>query len=407
MSNENSGDHSFLLCELAAILAMLASAQPPAQEETQEAAEPSQTGVRQRITYDHVYGSKRIQIGGFSPTRITWLDDENYIQRESSGWKRVSAETGDSRPWYDVEELTKALSKIPNVSESDAKRLVAGAWIEFLPSKRIVVFRLGERLIRIDLDGSNTAVVEGVPADIELTALSPTGSGLAFVRKNELWVADFEMKQVRQLTHDSSDFVRNARADWVYFEEVFGRSWQAYHWSPDGTKLAYQQFDDTEVPKFQVADHTSVGQSFETEHFPKAGEKNPKVRLGIVAMTGGDTTWIDSSGYPADDLIVARFNWFPDSSSIYWYAQNRIQTWLDVLTSSILDGKTLKLLRDETGAWVDNPLDMTLFVLRQLSVFERTYRLASFVSSITGRKNDHTGDERRMGSPHAARRRYR
>ena len=364
MSNENSGDHSFLLCELAAILAMLASApiaaaQPPAQEETQEAAEPSQTGVRQRITYDHVYGSKRIQIGGFSPTRITWLDDENYIQRESSGWKRVSAETGDSRPWYDVEELTKALSKIPNVSESDAKRLVAGAWIEFLPSKRIVVFRLGERLIRIDLDGSNTAVVEGVPADIELTALSPTGSGLAFVRKNELWVADFEMKQVRQLTHDSSDFVRNARADWVYFEEVFGRSWQAYHWSPDGTKLAYQQFDDTEVPKFQVADHTSVGQSFETEHFPKAGEKNPKVRLGIVAMTGGDTTWIDSSGYPADDLIVARFNWFPDSSSIYWYAQNRIQTWLDVLTSSILDGKTRKLLRDATGAWVDNPLDMT------------------------------------------------
>ncbi len=364
MSNENSGDHCFLLCELAAILAMLASApiaaaQPPAQEETQEAAEPSQTGVRERITYDHVYGSKRIQIGGFSPTRITWLDDENYIQRESSGWKRVSAETGDSRPWYDVEELTKALSQIPNVSESDAKRLVAGAWIEFLPSKRIVVFRLGERLIRIDLDGSNTAVVEGVPADIELTALSPTGSGLSFVRKNELWVADFEMKQVRQLTHDSSDFVRNARADWVYFEEVFSRSWQAYHWSPDGTKLAYQQFDDTEVPKFQVADHTSVEQSFETEHFPKAGEKNPKVRLGIVAMTGGDTTWIDSSGYPADDLIVARFNWFPDSSSIYWYAQNRIQTWLDVLTSSILDGKTLKLLRDETGAWVDNPLDMT------------------------------------------------
>ena len=364
MSNENSGDHCFLLCELAAILAMLASApiaaaQPPAQEETQEAAEPSQTGVRQRITYDHVYGSKRIQIGGFSPTRITWLDDENYIQRESSGWKRVSAETGDSRPWSDVEELTKALSQIPNVSESDAKRLVAGAWIEFLPSKRIVVFRLGERLIRIDLDGSNTAVVEGVPADIELTALSPTGSGLSFVRKNELWVADFEMKQVRQLTHDSSDFVRNARADWVYFEEVFSRSWQAYHWSPDGTKLAYQQFDDTEVPKFQVADHTSVGQSFETEHFPKAGEKNPKVRLGIVAMTGGDTTWIDSSGYPVDDLIIARFNWFPDSSSIYWYAQNRIQTWLDVLTSSILDGKTLKLLRDETGAWVDNPVDMT------------------------------------------------
>ena len=63
--------------------------------------------------------------------------------------------------------------------------------------------------------------------------------------------------------------------------------------------------------------------------------------------------------YPVDDLIIAHFNWLPDSSSLYWYAQNRIQTWLDVLTTLADDGKTLRLLRDETGAWVDNPLDLT------------------------------------------------
>ena len=370
MSNDHSGDHSFLLCELAAILAMLASAPlAAAQTVTEKAAipetspdatKPSGQVSREPITYDHVYGNRLISIGAFSPTRITWLDDEFYIQRESSGWKKVAAGTGDSSPWYDVDALAKALAQIPNVSEADARRLAPGAWIEFLPSKKIVVFRLGERLIRIQLDGSQIAVVEDVPSDIELTTLSPTGSALAYIRENELWVADFEAKQVRQLTHDASRHVRNGKADWVYFEEVYGRDWQAYRWSPDGTQLAYQQFDDTDVPQFQVADHTSVEPSFETEYFPKAGNQNPKVRLGIVAMCGGATTWVDTSPYPADDLIIAHFNWLPNNARLYWYAQNRIQTWLDVLTASIGDGKTLKLLRDETGAWVDNPLDLEI-----------------------------------------------
>ena len=368
MSNENSGDHSFLLCELAAILAMLAAAplavgqpvieqavMPKTSPEAKESAEPS---LRESITYEHVYGNKLISIGAFSPTRITWLDDECYIQRESDGWQKVSANSGDSELWYDAAALAKVLVQIPHVLESDAQRMAAGAWIEFLPGKNIVVFRLGQRLIRIQLDGSNVSVVEDVPTDIELTTLSPTGSGLAYIRKHELCVVDFEAKTVRQLTHDASSDVRNGKADWVYFEEVYGRNWQAYRWSPDGRHLAYQQFDDTDVPKFQVSDHASVGQSFETEFFPKAGDHNPRVRLGIVAMSGGPTTWVDTSQYPADELLVTHFNWLPNNSRLYWYAQNRIQTWLDVLTTSVDDGKTRKLLRDETEAWVDNPRDL-------------------------------------------------
>ncbi len=378
MSNHNSSDHSFLLCELAAILAMLASApmaaaqnQPESNdlpETAHDAAKPIEPATREPIGYDHVYGSKKISIGGFSPTRITWLDDESYILRETSGWVRVAAKTGDTTPWYDTEILKQGLLQLAGMKESDAERLSHGAWIESLPSQGIVVFRLGERLIRSRLDGTEIAVVEGVSADVELTTLSPTGSGFAFVRKNELWVADFEAKVVRQLTHDASGTVRNAKADWVYFEEVYSRNWQAYRWSPDGTKLAYQQFNDRDVPTFQIAAHTTVDQKFETESYPKAGDANPTVRLGVVAMAGGETTWIDTSAYSDTELIIAHFNWLPQSTGIYWYAQNRIQTWLDVCVASLPATSTsatskatvpsVKLLRDETDAWVDNPLDV-------------------------------------------------
>lgn len=363
MSDNSSSDHSFLLCELAAILAMLASTPMAVAQDRQTDVAPGPPSTngdieREPVTYDHVYGRKRISVGGFSPTRITWIDDDHYIQRDSAGWMRYSAQSGESQPWYDTDRLAAELQTVPDISTVDAKRMAGGAWVEFQPRLRLVVYRVGSRFIRIHLDGTELAIVDGLPEDIELTTLSPNGSAVAFVSNNELWVADFDTQQVRQLTDSSSQFVRNAKADWVYFEEVYSRDWQAYRWSPDGTKLLYQQFDDTDVPTFQISDHTTVEQDFESEHFPKAGQNNPRVKLGVVAISGGTTTWIDTSEYPADDLIISHFNWLPDSTAVYWYAQNRIQTWLDILTADAASGQSHKLLRDETEAWVDNPLDL-------------------------------------------------
>jgi len=351
-------NRSFLFHVFAAVLTTLVNVQLLADERSTGTPSAQGTASREPITWDHVYGAKRISLGGIPSTRVTWIDDEHYIQRESSGWQKVSAKTGESSAWYDRELLSIALQKIDGVSEGDAKKMADGSWIESLNEKRIVVFRHKDRLIRITLDGTEASVVSSVPAEIELTSLSPTGSGLAFIRGNELWVADFQAGQVRQLTFDSGPSIRNGKADWVYFEEVYNRKWQAYRWSPDGRKLAWQQFNDTNVPTFQISDHTEVIQSFESEHFPKAGETNPTVRLGIISIGGGDAIWIDTSAYPAEDLILTHFNWLPDSSAVYWYAQNRIQSWLDVLRASPADGSSTVLFRDQTPAWVDNPLDV-------------------------------------------------
>ena len=352
-------DRSFLLCELAAILSMLASTPLVADETNSRSTKPDATDSREPLTFEHVYGREKITVGGFTPFRITWLDDEHYIRRESEGWLKHSARTGQSEPWYDVGLLKTALQKIDGVTDVDAGRMSAGGWIESLPTQRLVVFRLGDRLLRMTLDGDRVAIVSGVPEQLELATFSPNGSGLAFIQNNELWVADFESSELRQLTFDATDTIRNGKADWVYFEEVYNRNWKAYRWSPDGQHLAYQQFDDTAVPTFQVSDHTNVQQSIETEHYPKAGETNPTVRLGVVAVSGGATRWIDTSAYDASDLLLVHFNWMPNGRDVYWFAQNRIQTWLEVLQSAADNGTSRKLLRDETGAWVDNPMDLT------------------------------------------------
>ncbi len=367
----------------------MASVPAAAEEPAKQPPSAGTADSREPITFDHVYGAKRITIGGFSPIRITWIDDEHYIRRESAGWQKVHARSGESAPWYDRTALAAALRMIDGVDAADADRMAGGGWTESLPAERIVVFRQKERLIRITLEGTAPAIIEGVSGDLELASLSPTGSGLAFVRDNELWVADFDSGQLRRLTHDAGPHIRNGKADWVYYEEVYNRNWQAFRWSPDGRLLAYQQFNDTNVPTFQVGDHSTLQQSLETEHYPKAGETNPIVRLGVVPAAGGPTTWIESSPYPDDDFILVHFNWLPDSSAVYWYAQNRIQSWLDVLTATVADGRSRVLFRDQTPAWVDNPLDVTFLkdgsflFFSERSGWRHLYRVSSDGRVIT------------------------
>ena len=356
MHQESPPERSFALCEIAAILTMLSSASLMVGQTTAQDANAG-ASTQQPLTYELVHGDNRISLGGPSPTQITWLDDDRYLQRKSDGWKVTHAASGEQSNWYDKSKLAAALQKIDGISSADADTMAEGGWMEVNHANSIVVFRSGESLIRIGIDGSSPAVVKGVPSGIELTTLSPTGSGLAFVKQNELWVADFTTQSLRQLTHDAGEHIRNGKADWVYFEEIYNRKWQAYRWSPDGEHLAYQQFDDSEVPKFQISDHTTVAQSFEVEHYPKAGDKNPLVRLGIVARNGGPTKWVDTTAYDASDFILTHFQWKPDSSGLFWYAQNRIQTWLDIVYSKS-GGTSTKILRDQTEAWIENPGDL-------------------------------------------------
>lgn len=338
---------------LAVVISQVLSSTVHAQSAAKDVA------AKEPITFDHVYGEKRLSLGGGPPQRLTWIDDESYVQREGDGWVKVSAKSGEKSAWYDAGKLADALKTQANIEAEEAKKLAAGGWLEFSAKKRLAVFRSKDRLIRMTLDGTDCAIVTGVPENIELTAFSPSGHALGFVKSDELWVADFAKSELRQLTHDAGPSIRNGKADWVYFEEVYNRSWLAWRWSPDGQQIAYQQFNDTAVPKFQISDHTTVQQSIEIEHYPKAGETNPIVRLGVVSASGGPTRWISTASYEPQDFILAHFNWLPDGSAVYWFAQNRIQTWLDVLVADLSTGESRKVLRDQTEAWVDNPGDIT------------------------------------------------
>ena len=86
--------------------------------------------------------------------------------------------------------------------------------------------------------------------------LSPDGRSVGFVRKHNIYIADVETGEEKQLTFDGSTNILNGEFDWVY-EEEFSIA-DGWRWSPDGKKIAFWRFDQTRVKEFYMIDEMNV-----------------------------------------------------------------------------------------------------------------------------------------------------
>ncbi|MBC7796961.1 MAG: DPP IV N-terminal domain-containing protein, partial [Pyrinomonadaceae bacterium] len=161
--------------------------------------------------------------------------------------------------------------------------------------------------------------------------VSPDGKYASFVRGNNLFVTEIATGKTVQLTKDGDENHFNGVLDWVYEEELYGRgNRRGYFWSPDSSAIAFLHFDESPVPKFTVVNHISEterlsGQTIENTSYPKSGDKNPIVTLGIADVKSGSVTFVDTTNYNPEDFIIARVGWSGDSKRVLFQAQNREQ----------------------------------------------------------------------------------
>jgi len=310
------------------------------------------------MTFEEFYeGEGRApNLSGSPVGGVEWLEDgEHFIQRKEGKVWRVHAATGRAEPALDLEPIEAALAALPTVSEKDAKRLAGRAWGALSKDRSVALLEHGGDLYYVRADGSAAGRLTSTPQREELASLSPDGAFAAFVRENNLYVVDVATGTERQLTTDGSATVLNGKADWVYFEEVFGRNWRTYWWSPDSRRIAFLRMDTSRVPEFTLVDDLGEAQRLETVRYPRPGEPNPAVRLGIVGVEGGEPAYAALGAYEPEGHLITGVGWWPDSAAVWCYVQDRAQTWLDVVRVPAGGGEGKRLLRDTTGAWVDNP----------------------------------------------------
>ena len=147
----------------------------------------------------------------------------------------------------------------------------------------------------------------------------------------------------------TEDNVLNGEVDWVYGEELAVRS--NYFWSPEGHDILFLQMDESRVPTYPITDWIPTHPHVEQEKYPKAGDPNPAVRLGVVSSDGGKPRWIKLTD--DDDTYVPRFGWIREGWA-WAEVLNRKQNELDLYFIEAHSGKTRKVLTEsETDAWVN------------------------------------------------------
>jgi dipeptidyl-peptidase 4 len=180
---------------------------------------------------------------------------------------------------------------------------------------------------------------------------APDGTRVAYVRAQNVYVEDLATGVITQLTRDGGGDVINGTSDWVN-EEEFGIR-DAFRWSPDGRRIAYWQFNTTGVERFTLINNTDTLYPTLTVYpYPKPGTTNSAVRIGIVAASGGEPSWVKTSGDPRA-FYVPRMEWV-DASTITLQHMNRLQNGNDVLLADAATGDVRRVFRDESKAWVDD-----------------------------------------------------
>ncbi|MEW4568135.1 DPP IV N-terminal domain-containing protein [Tautonia sp. JC769] len=311
---------------------------------------------RRPITFDVLNGGDRPDFNG-SPASVRWLDGEHYLQSRDGRLMKVDAASGEAEPYLDAEPIAKALATLPTIGEDAAEGLARRAIAGYSANDPGVLISYGDDLYFATIDGSEANRLTSTPGEEEMAEFSPDGRFVAFVRSNDLHVVDLETATERALTTGGSDRGRNGKAVWVYFEELFDRSWKAFWWSPDGEHLAFLRLDDRPLDMHTVLDDTGPRRTVEDTPYPFAGDPNPRVALGIVAARGGEPRFADLSRYLEDSFLISHVGWEPDGKAALAYIQNRTQTWLDVLRVPTSGGAPTRLFRDQTEAWITSPGD--------------------------------------------------
>jgi dipeptidyl-peptidase-4 len=181
--------------------------------------------------------------------------------------------------------------------------------------------------------------------------ISPDNEKVAYTHLNNLYIKNLKKNTVTQVTTDGQkNKIINGMSDWVY-EEEFGFT-RAFYWSPDGSKLVYIKFDETEVPEFTMQlfndDTYPINETFK---YPKVGEKNAKVMPYIYEISRGKSEKLDVGDM--SDMYLPRIKWSQDPSKVVIYKMNRHQNHLQLLLIDTKRNKVSTLLEEKNKYYID------------------------------------------------------
>ena len=266
---------------------------------------------KKQVSYEQAFANKPTNITKQVPQITKWIDDDHFVEsrREADAKTKtftVNVKTGEAVPYEEKKEPAK--------QKKDYAALIK---------------------------------------DAKNVTWSPNEKWVAYTdTNNNLFIRNTETDKDIQLTTDGNENIKNGYASWVYMEEILGRGtrYRAFWWSPDSKKIAYMRFDDSQVPTFPIYVIKDQRGYLENEHYPKPGDKNPEVKLGVVDIETKKTTWAGFN--EKDDQYFGTPVWTP-TSQLWAVWMNRGQDNLKIYNVDPGSGAKTELYDEKQTTWID------------------------------------------------------
>jgi dipeptidyl-peptidase-4 len=321
----------------------------------------------QQLTIESIFSPNSLT--GRPPDTIKWSPDSRkvayIVHPESSDQAGARGEgPAERNDLYYIDATTGkaavlvSADKIASMSartsgnkddrERDNRARYRVAGYHWAPDSQHILFDANGQLWYYSL-ATGTAVPMSSPEDAAGDPkFSPDGKQLSYVRKHNLVVRPVEGGAEKALTNDKGEDLLNGEVDWVYAEELEVRS--NYFWSPGSSKILFLQMDESKVPTYPITDFIPQHPTVSQEKYPKVGDPNPEVRLGVVGTNGGGVKWIKLTD--DTDVYIPRFGWIRDG--LAWATVlNRAQDQLDLYFIDTESGKSRRVLREKDEAWIE------------------------------------------------------
>ncbi len=187
-----------------------------------------------------------------------------------------------------------------------------------------------------------------IAKDAQTAELSPDGRTVAYERKGDLYTTDLATGRETRLTNDAKPMVYNGRFGWAY-EEEFGLA-QAWVWSPDSKFIAFWQSDERKVPIYKLTDYKGFNEKYDSLPYPRVGDKNPTVRIGVAELATGKNQWMNVA---LNDGYIPRLYWTSVEGQLGVLHLNRKQNNLTLYMANARTGDAKPVLNQVTDSWLE------------------------------------------------------
>ncbi|XP_037379318.1 dipeptidyl peptidase 4 isoform X2 [Talpa occidentalis] len=294
---------------------------------------------------------------------LRWFSDHEYLYRQENNILLFNAEYGNSSIFLENSTLDGFGYSINDysVSPDGLFILLEYNYVKLWRHSYTASYDI------YDLSKRQLITSERIPNETQWIAWSPEGHKLAYVWENDIYVKNEPHEQAKRITSNGRrDVIFNGITDWVYEEEIFS-AYSALWWSPNGTFLAYAEFNDTEVPLIEYSFYSDESLQYPKTvriPYPKAGTANPTVKFFVVntdALNPGPPAPVPITA-PASvltgDHYLCDVTWVnPERISLQWLRRIQNYSVMDICDYSQVDGRwdcavDRQHIEESTTGWV-------------------------------------------------------